>query len=505
MVAARQALTRDVERRRGRRPARARRRARRSSGWRRSSGRTAARSSTTRTRRPASRSTPPRRAAGACSSSSTCGGCTASCPPRRRSRPRTTRRGSTNGRLAMVLSLAARRRRPSARSPTSSGTSRRCRVTASRPGSCTRDAYCMAKASDDKDAAWQFVEFALGPEGQRIAAATGRTVPSLKASRSRDAFLDPTRAAARARRCSSTRSRRSAACRPSRPGPRSRTRRARILETGVLSSGGPPRRSRAARRGDAPIFARRATEVGPGRALASTASRSATATSSALRGSTSRSRTGELLVVVGPSGSRQDDRAARGAGLESATRASVSHRRPGRHRAATRPERDVSMVFQSYALFPHLTVARQHRLRPRGAARRAAPRLAAASPGRVRAGGLRGAARPAAAGALGRRAAAGRARPRARARARRVPARRAAVEPRRPAARETRAELQRAARSGSARTMVYVTHDQIEALTLGDRVAVLDEGRPAAGRHAGRGLLAAREPLRGALRRHARR
>ena len=53
------------------------------------------------------------------------------------------------------------------------------------------DAYCIAKASDDKDAAWRFVEFANSPEGQEIVARTGRTVPSLKAVAESDAFLDP--------------------------------------------------------------------------------------------------------------------------------------------------------------------------------------------------------------------------------------------------------------------------------------------------------------------------
>jgi multiple sugar transport system substrate-binding protein len=53
------------------------------------------------------------------------------------------------------------------------------------------DAYCMTKASGNKDAAWAFMEFALGPEGQRITARSGRTVPSLKAVAQSDAFLDP--------------------------------------------------------------------------------------------------------------------------------------------------------------------------------------------------------------------------------------------------------------------------------------------------------------------------
>jgi multiple sugar transport system substrate-binding protein len=53
------------------------------------------------------------------------------------------------------------------------------------------DAYCMTAASHHKDAAWRFVEFALGPEGQRIVARTGRTVPSLISVSRSKAFLDP--------------------------------------------------------------------------------------------------------------------------------------------------------------------------------------------------------------------------------------------------------------------------------------------------------------------------
>ena len=53
------------------------------------------------------------------------------------------------------------------------------------------DAYCITAGSDAKDAAWRFLEFALGPEGQRIAAGSGRTVPSLRSVAESDAFLDP--------------------------------------------------------------------------------------------------------------------------------------------------------------------------------------------------------------------------------------------------------------------------------------------------------------------------
>jgi multiple sugar transport system substrate-binding protein len=55
------------------------------------------------------------------------------------------------------------------------------------------DAYCMTKASENKGAAWAFMEFALGPEGQRITARSGRTVPSLKAVAESSDFLDPAR------------------------------------------------------------------------------------------------------------------------------------------------------------------------------------------------------------------------------------------------------------------------------------------------------------------------
>ncbi len=61
------------------------------------------------------------------------------------------------------------------------------------------DAYCMTKASDAKDAAWRFVEFALGPNGAPVVARTGRTVPSLRSVAESDAFLDPAKKPANSR------------------------------------------------------------------------------------------------------------------------------------------------------------------------------------------------------------------------------------------------------------------------------------------------------------------
>lgn len=51
------------------------------------------------------------------------------------------------------------------------------------------DAICMAKSSQQKEAAWSFIEFASGPEGQRALAATGRMVPSLRAVAESDDFI----------------------------------------------------------------------------------------------------------------------------------------------------------------------------------------------------------------------------------------------------------------------------------------------------------------------------
>jgi multiple sugar transport system substrate-binding protein len=53
------------------------------------------------------------------------------------------------------------------------------------------DAYCMAAAAEDKDAAWTFIEYANSPQGQSIVARSGRTVPSLIEVAQSPAFLDP--------------------------------------------------------------------------------------------------------------------------------------------------------------------------------------------------------------------------------------------------------------------------------------------------------------------------
>lgn len=53
------------------------------------------------------------------------------------------------------------------------------------------DAYCIAAASDRKDDAWRFIEFAMGRHGQEILAESGRTVPSRTDVADSPAFLQP--------------------------------------------------------------------------------------------------------------------------------------------------------------------------------------------------------------------------------------------------------------------------------------------------------------------------
>jgi multiple sugar transport system substrate-binding protein len=52
------------------------------------------------------------------------------------------------------------------------------------------DAYCLSSTTSDKEAAWQFIEFANSMAGQTIVARSGRTVPSLKAVAESEIFLE---------------------------------------------------------------------------------------------------------------------------------------------------------------------------------------------------------------------------------------------------------------------------------------------------------------------------
>src|SRR4026208_2031340 len=64
---------------------------------------------------------------------------------------------------------------------------------------------------------------------------------------------------------------------------------------------------------------------------------------------------GELLVLVGGSGSGKSTILRMLAGLETVTTGTIRIRDPG-GAAGARRSRDVAMVFQDYALYPHMTV-----------------------------------------------------------------------------------------------------------------------------------------------------
>ncbi|MBA3330862.1 MAG: ATP-binding cassette domain-containing protein [Actinobacteria bacterium] len=182
---------------------------------------------------------------------------------------------------------------------------------------------------------------------------------------------------------------------------------------------------------------------------------------------------GELLVLVGPSGSGKSTALRLVAGLEEATAGTISIGERDVTRLAP-AKRNVSMVFQSYALFPHLTVGENIGF---GLRARRVPRAEANSRIAV-AAAIAGcsellARRPFQLSGGERQ---------------RVALARAVVrEPDvflldEPLSNldaqlrvQTRAELKQLhARLGT--TIVYVTHDQVEALTLGDRLAVLHDG-----------------------------
>lgn len=61
------------------------------------------------------------------------------------------------------------------------------------------DAYCMSKATKNKDAAMNFVAFALSEQGQALLSQSGRIVPARQSVAESPAFLDPTRPPASAR------------------------------------------------------------------------------------------------------------------------------------------------------------------------------------------------------------------------------------------------------------------------------------------------------------------
>ncbi|CAN5613065.1 N/A [soil metagenome] len=182
---------------------------------------------------------------------------------------------------------------------------------------------------------------------------------------------------------------------------------------------------------------------------------------------------GELLVIVGPSGSGKSTLLRCVAGLEKpdAGRVSIASRdvtkvRPG--------DRDVAMVFQEYALYPHVSVSGNisFGLRARKVPATEIAKRVASTADLLGLGALLHRKPPELSGGERQRVALARA-------IVRDPQAFLLDEPLSNLDAELRARTRADIRSlqrDLGKTMIYVTHDQVEAMTVGDRVAVLRFG-----------------------------
>ena len=202
--------------------------------------------------------------------------------------------------------------------------------------------------------------------------------------------------------------------------------------------------------------------------------RKAFGTTEVLRGLDLDIADGEFMVFVGPSGCGKSTLLRLIAGLDEASGGEI---RIGGERMDGVPpaDRGVAMVFQSYALYPHMTVAQNLGFALRMAGR---PKAGiAAAVGRaaeiLQLGALLDRLPKALSGGQRQRVAIGRAIVR---------------EPRVFLFDEPLSNLDAALRvqmrlelarlhQELGTTMIYVTHDQVEAMTLGDRIALFNGGR----------------------------
>ena len=185
---------------------------------------------------------------------------------------------------------------------------------------------------------------------------------------------------------------------------------------------------------------------------------------------------GEMLVIVGASGCGKSTLLRMVAGLETPTSGQISL--AGRDITSLDPSaRDIAMVFQNYALYPHMTVFDNmaYGLRIRGLSREDIGHRVDEAAGLLGLSELLHRKPRQLSGGQRQRVAMGRAIVR---------------EPKlflfdEPLSNldatlrvRTRAEIRRLQRRLGV-TSLYVTHDQVEAMTLGDRLLVLHQGRPA--------------------------
>jgi multiple sugar transport system ATP-binding protein len=183
---------------------------------------------------------------------------------------------------------------------------------------------------------------------------------------------------------------------------------------------------------------------------------------------------GEFMVLVGPSGSGKSTALRMLAGLEPVSSgeihidgSDVSHKPP--------KDRDIAMVFQNYALYPHMTVAENmgYALKLRGLPKREREAKVSAAAGLLDLQNHLDRRPKSLSGGQRQRVAMGRA-------IVREPRVFLMDEPLSNLDAKLRVETRANIASLQARlgtTTVYVTHDQVEAMTMGHRVAVLKDAR----------------------------
>ncbi|MEO6968235.1 MAG: sn-glycerol-3-phosphate ABC transporter ATP-binding protein UgpC [Rhodanobacteraceae bacterium] len=193
----------------------------------------------------------------------------------------------------------------------------------------------------------------------------------------------------------------------------------------------------------------------------------------AVTGATFGANDGELLVLVGPSGCGKSTLLRMIAGLETASAGTIMIDGRVVNDIAPR-ERDIAMVFQNYALYPHMSVSENlaFGLKLRGKPRAEIARRVDAVAGMLGLHDMLDQRPRQLSGGQRQRVALGRALVR---------------EPKvflldEPLSNldaklrlSMRVEIARLHRRLNA-TMIYVTHDQIEAMTLGQRIVVLKDG-----------------------------
>jgi multiple sugar transport system ATP-binding protein len=183
---------------------------------------------------------------------------------------------------------------------------------------------------------------------------------------------------------------------------------------------------------------------------------------------------GELMVLVGPSGSGKTTALRLLAGLEALTAGRIAiGDRVVNHVSAR--DRDIAMVFQDYALYPQMTVYDNMAfgLRRRRIARAEIERRVRAACDALGLDELLGRRPRELSGGQQQRVALGRAlvrRPQVLLMDEPLSSLDAQLRV------QARGEIRRLQRRFGT-TTVYVTHDQVEAMTLGDRIAVVSEGR----------------------------